>query len=273
MEHLKVRLKIFLLIFCALLLLGTFGFMIIEKRSIIDSFYYVIVTIATVGYGDGHPVTDIDKIFSVVLIVMGVGTFLGVISNITEIMLARREVKIRMEKLNMVIGVFFSEAGLELLKTFSGYDPGFNQIRPDLLVKADWKDGDYQKARETSMHHPYGVEMDRVDLPGLKNFLIGKRDFFLRLLENPVLMEHQTFTDLLRAVFHLMEELAYRQSFSNLPPADTAHLGGDIKRAYHLMVGEWVAYMHHLKNHYPFLFSLSLRTNPFDPDVSVLITG
>ena len=34
----------------------------------------------------------------------------------------------------------------------------------------------------------------------------------MRLLENPVLLEHQAFTDLLRAVFHLAEELAYRKS-------------------------------------------------------------
>jgi voltage-gated potassium channel len=272
MHGLKSRLKVFLVIFCALMVLGTFGFMIIEGRSLIDSFYYVIVTMATVGYGDVHPVTIPGKIFTILLIVMGVGTFLGVIGNITELMLAKREFETRMEKLNMVIGVFFSEVGLGLLALFLRYDSGFERIRPELQVKAKWSEKDFNRAGIDSLNHHYEVDMTKVDLALLKGFLLDKRNFHLRLLENPVLLEHQSFTDLLRAVFHLTEELAYRNSLINLPKADTDHMATDIKRAYHLMVSEWIAYMKYLKNSYPFLFSLALRTNPFDPTASVVIS-
>jgi len=34
---------------------------------------------------------------------------------------------------------------------------------------------------------------------------------------------------------------------------------------------QWLAYMKHLKKEYPYLFSLAVRTNPFDPDVSVAV--
>ncbi|MHB8108909.1 MAG: hypothetical protein ACYDHW_02625 [Syntrophorhabdaceae bacterium] len=100
---------------------------------------------------------------------------------------------------------------------------------------------------------------------------MDKRDFMVRLLENPVLLEHEAFTDLLRAVFHLTEELAYRQDFDSMPPSDTNHLAGDIKRSYHLIVSEWLVYMRFLKNNYPFLFSLAIRTNPFDPQKSITV--
>ena len=96
MDSIKKRLKIFLIIFCAIIILGPLGFMAIEGRSLLDSFYFVIVTMATVGYGDVHPVTAVGKIFSVALIVMGVGTFIGVIGNFTEIMLTRREIESRL---------------------------------------------------------------------------------------------------------------------------------------------------------------------------------
>jgi hypothetical protein len=45
-------------------------------------------------------------------------------------------------------------------------------------------------------------------------------------------------------------------------------LAGDIKGAYVSFVTEWLEYMRHLKSDCPYLFSLALRTNPFDPKAS-----
>jgi hypothetical protein len=42
-------------------------------------------------------------------------------------------------------------------------------------------------------------------------------------------------------------------------------LPGDVQRGYVLLIKEWLAYMAHLQTRYPYLFSLALRTNPFDP--------
>lgn len=93
----------------------------------------------------------------------------------------------------------------------------------------------------------------------------------MRLLENPILLEHETFTDLLRAVFHLAKELASRKELDHLPDADYQHLANDIKRAYVLLVHQWLDYMRHLKDNYPFLFSLAMRTNPFDQKASPIV--
>ena len=126
----STRLKVFLVIFFTVMIFGTVGFMYIEKKSLIDSAYFVIVTMATVGYGDIHPTTDLGKALTVVIIVMGVSTFLGVIANVTEMMLAKREMESRMQKLNMVIGVFFSEVGIGLLNIFSGMIPNLMPYAP-----------------------------------------------------------------------------------------------------------------------------------------------
>ena len=91
------------------------------------------------------------------------------------------------------------------------------------------------------------------------------------MLENPTLLEHESFTELLRAVFHLLEELVSRDTLSDLPDTDIDHLSGDIGRVYGLLVGEWLDYMQHLKNNYPYLFSLSMRTNPFDTSTSPVV--
>jgi hypothetical protein len=113
------------------------------------------------------------------------------------------------------------------------------------------------------------MDCTRGDLAKLKVILLARRGFLLGLLENQNLLEHETFTDLLWAVFHLMEELDLRKDVGSLAHPDREHIAGDIKRAYVILIVEWLAYMKHLKKEYPYLFSLAVRTNPFDPGVSV----
>ncbi|HRY76409.1 MAG TPA: hypothetical protein P5217_09010, partial [Methanoregulaceae archaeon] len=80
-----------------------------------------------------------------------------------------------------------------------------------------------------------------------------------------------SFTDLLRAVFHLTEELKRRGDFSCLPASDTTHLSGDIRRVYGNLIVQWLDYMQYLKTSYPYLYSLEIRTNPFDTTASPFV--
>jgi hypothetical protein len=42
-----------------------------------------------------------------------------------------------------------------------------------------------------------------------------------------------------------------------------------MRRTYSRLISEWLNYMWHLRQHYPYLFSLAMRTNPFDLNASV----
>jgi len=271
MDHLRIRLRVYLIIFFAVIILGTTGFMIAENLSPGDAFYFCIVTVATVGYGDIHPATQTGKFLAMLLIIVGVGTFLGVIANATEIMLSKRERIVRMKKLTMIIGTFFSEVGTHLLTLFSDYDPDLWQIRQDLIITGEWTGNDFIQVNAKLQQYDYGIDVAKADLPHLANFLSAKRDFLLRLLENPSLLEHESFTELLHAVFHLAEELDARTDLHTLPDTDQAHLGQDIDRTYRLLVDHWLDYMHYMKDHYPYLFSLAMRTNPFDRQASPIV--
>jgi len=185
--------------------------------------------------------------------------------------LSAREKKSRMQKLNMVIGAFFSEVGTQLLIYLSDWDPKLANIRKDLMVTSDWSQEEFLDVSKLLKKYDYGVDIQRVDLEGLRKFLKEKINFLLRLLENPTLLEHESFTDLLWAVFHLAEELAARDSVTKLPDADQEHLAGDIKRIYVLLVHQWLNYMEHLKGNFPYLFSLAMRTNPFDQEASPIV--
>lgn len=186
-------------------------------------------------------------------------------------LLNMREKRARLEKLNMVIGAFFSEVGTRLITYFSDFDPKLDKIREELIVTTGWAEQDFSSVSKRLKNYDYEVEIQKVELEYLRGFLMEKRDFLLRLLENPNLLEHESFTELLRAVFHLTEELQSREDISQLPDADYDHLSGDIKRAYILLVHQWVDYMKHLKDNYPYLFSLAMRTNPFDQSASPVV--
>lgn len=182
--------------------------------------------------------------------------------------LSLREKRAIMEKLNMVIGAFFSEVGTTLLRTFSELDPKADQIRNGLILSAETSDEDFAVLSKRLAHYDYDLKADRATLEELQAFLVGKRGFLLRLLENPNLLEHESFTNLLWAVFHLADELAHREEIGRVPDTDREHILGDIKRAYGLLAAEWLSYMKHLQVNYPYLFSLAMRTNPFDPNAS-----
>jgi len=181
---------------------------------------------------------------------------------------ARKE---RLGKLNMVIGAFFSEEGTRLLSEFSRSDPDIEKIRGDLLVGPKWTDERFVKTTKQLKNYGHHIDIKSIDLEKLRSFIISKRNFLLRILENPVLLEHESFTELLRAVFHLTEELELRKDLKTLPDSDLAHLESDMERAYARLIDAWLDYMKYMKERYPYLFSLAMRTNPFDVNATPIV--
>ena len=186
-------------------------------------------------------------------------------------LLTEREKRALLKKLNMLIGAFYSEVGTGLIKHFSGFSSDLSELAPHLVVKASWTHKDFASATRQIRTADPMIDSRRNDLNELKRFLEGRRGFLLSLLANPNLLEHDTFTDLLWAVFHLLEELSARPSFEGLPQSDYDHLTGDINRAYTLLLSEWLSYTEHLKGDYPYLFSLAVRTNPMDSHASPIV--
>jgi hypothetical protein len=190
---------------------------------------------------------------------------------IIENLLNIREKKSKMAKLNMVIGTFFSDTGTRLAKSFFQLDPDAEGIRGQLVIKDDWTNERFASAVNLLRKHKYDLQIDKVDLLELRTYLLDKRKFLMRLLENPNLLEHDNFTDMLWAIFHLTEELIHREELKGLPQSDIKHLLGDMKRAYQAVIFEWIEYMKYLKTEYPYLFSLAMRTNPFNPSASIYV--
>ncbi|MFC1752686.1 hypothetical protein ACFL96_04745 [Thermoproteota archaeon] len=241
------------------------------KWQVILSAFLVILS-AILYYLHFHIFRDAHHIF---IYMLGDIAFVPIEVLLVTIIIHRllniREKRSTLEKLNMVIGAFFSEAGTRLLDCFSRADDNVEKIKEKLIVSSGWSDRQFLAANKRLKRYKYEIDIEKIDLRSLRDLLYDKRGFMLRLLENPALLEQQPFTDLLRATFHLAEELTSRNDLGGLPDSDMKHLAGDTNRVYGLLVGRWLDYMHYLKRNYPYLFSLAIRTNPFDKDASVVV--
>jgi len=186
-------------------------------------------------------------------------------------LLRSRERRALMQKLNMAIGVFFSEMGTGLIERFHTSTPDASARARLFDGMKEWSDGDFDRHALDCRTQMSSLNAATVDLPKLRDYFAARRPFLLRLLENPNLLEHEAFTELLWAVFHLLEEIACRPGFESLPDTDLEHLSGDMHRVYSLLLAQWIPYMKHLKNDYPYLFSLAIRQSPFDPNANPVV--
>ena len=109
--------------------------------------------------------------------------------------LSEREKRAMRQKLNMVIGAFFSEVGTALLEYFRVFDVNAKAISRRLLVNAEWSPEHFDKVEHVLANHEYQIDSRTGDLAGLRDFIVGKRQFLLRLLENPHLLEQEEFTE------------------------------------------------------------------------------
>jgi len=193
------------------------------------------------------------------------------VTMILDQLFKRRERLEMRKKMNMVIGAFFTELGTPLVRRFMEFDSTDGAFHGALKLRTDWKDADFTAARTAVQSHKFTMDARLGDLAGLKEFTDEKRMFLMGLLENPNLLEHESFTELLWALTHLSQELASRHDLKTLPQTDYVHLGNDIRRAYVLLLSEWLGYNSHLQEDYPYIYSLVVRTNPFDTDARVEI--
>lgn len=192
-----------------------------------------------------------------------------IVTLILHRLLGYREKQSVLRKLNMVIGTFFIEVGTELIKKLSAVNAARSDAVQVFAGLGRWTDKEFASARQVAGGLDFQIAVEPEDLKGLRVFLLEKRAFLLSLLENPNLLEHEAFTDLLWAVFHLADELMHRNDVGRLTEPDRRHLGGDMKRVFQHLVVQWLEYLGHLRKDYPYLHSLAIRTNPFDPKASV----
>ena len=182
---------------------------------------------------------------------------------ILDRILRNREKQERLQQIHIVISAFFSEIGTDALREVGVAISDRQQIAEKLDMKAGWGAKEFGEAAAAIKGHVFHASPDAHTLEVLRLQLPQKKNYLLQMFSNANLLEHSTFTDMLWALYHVIDELESREDFGVLPHADLGHFGGDLTRAYGLLAFEWVNHMKYLKDRYPYLWSIAVRKNPF----------
>ncbi|MEQ4487948.1 MAG: potassium channel family protein [Dehalococcoides mccartyi] len=257
-------LKRFSLAFILLLIgvaIGTIGFIALEGFTPLESFYLTVSTITLVGYGDVVPVTTGGRVLAMGLVVTGFIFFASVIITSIRIVLERREQKNQAQQRHTLIALFLNEIGSKLLRFLCQCDPAFLSIRDPAQPEKVWTTEDFEKLADTLKRHSFNIDPRRSDWNTLDKLLDSR--ILLRFLEDPYVLEYPLFNSLLRAIFHLKDELSNHPDFVNLSDAVLDHIATDMKKVYQPIVNLWLEYMRYLEKTYPSLFLTVMESSPF----------
>ncbi len=171
---------------------------ILNKKLMVTVLFVISLALYSVDYVMLGSVKDLTIWF------LGNLAFLPIYVIIVTLMIERvlkeRERQSVMRKLNMVIGVFFSEVGNRLLKELSTYVVSCDDLKQHLLINGTWKEKDFATALDHLRTRDIKIDSSCCEKFVLKRYLVEKRGFLVTLLENQNLLEHEDFSDLLWAV-------------------------------------------------------------------------
>jgi len=74
-QDLYAQIRIAVIAIVVVVPIGILGFMLIEGWSLLDAVYVTVITLSTVGYGDSVPKSDAGRIFTIFLLLIGIGSF------------------------------------------------------------------------------------------------------------------------------------------------------------------------------------------------------
>ncbi|MEN8154603.1 MAG: potassium channel protein [Acidobacteriota bacterium] len=122
----KPGIKLLLLLLLSIVIFDISGYVLLEKVKVLDALYMTIISISTVGFGETFPLSPAGKIFTIFVIISGLGTFLYSVGLIAEYsvegklrkILGRRKMKTLSNLKNHIIIAGFGRMGEAVAKEF-----------------------------------------------------------------------------------------------------------------------------------------------------------
>lgn len=164
--------------------------------------------------------------------------------------LSERERRERMEKTRMLTSAFYTEIGGQLMGILLAETEKEADLR-GILIRNSREELSLEEAQRKLREARILLRVDEDAFYCVKRLILEHRTALLVISSNPLLLENESFTELLWGIFHLTDEFRLRGDFPDLPPAVQKHLNQDMEKVLRLLLLNWVGNVRYLKKQYP----------------------
>ena len=151
------------------------------------------------------------------------------------------------QKTRMLTSTFFSDIGFELMSMLALVS-NIDEAPLQTINDSDLSEQDKISAIKNS---GFTVNADMGIYTIISDVIIASKTDILILSSNPMLYDHEYFSDLLWELLHLMDEFRLRGDYVKLTPNDLTELNSDFAQVLELLLINWVVNAKYLKETYP----------------------
>ena len=175
-----------------------------------------------------------------------------------EEVLTLREKKSRQRKLNIFLGIFFRQMGVEFATITFGLLANRDDLDKLIMAQPSWKKRDFRSAMNRLEQFKPDIKADPKVLDQLMEFLHDRERDILQMTRNPNLWEYELLYRTLVGLFHLIEESHYRGAMQEMSRPALEHLAKDAGNTLVMLLSLWLKYLEFLKKQHPVLFEFQL---------------
>ncbi len=169
-----------------------------------------------------------------------------------------RDKRERVEKTRMLTSSFFTEIGARLTMSILKIAEPKETISSIIAMRCS-TEMDLKDRQNLIREMPIKIHLNEEIYEESRNMILGSRTALLVLASNPLLLEHEEFTDLLWALFHLIDEYRLREEFDQFSPEDLHHIEQDYTEVMKLLLVNYLANAKYLQEVYPNLYMTAAR--------------
>jgi hypothetical protein len=178
-----------------------------------------------------------------------------VLGILIEEILVWREKREAKRKLNMFLGIFFRQMGVDFYVAMAALVKNREELDRMIVVNKEWDHKRFKKAQLAIHGFNFDMDSDADKLENVFSILHERETEIMDMTRNPNLWEFEELYRALVALFHLIEESRFRGKERRLIPGVRQHLAKDVGKALRILLGLWLHYLEFLKTNHPVLFS------------------
>lgn len=178
-----------------------------------------------------------------------------VLGILIEEILVWREKREKKRKLNLFLGIFFRQMGVDFYVAMADMVANRDELDRLIVVDREWDHRRFRRTQLALQNFSLQMDADAEKLAAVFAILHEREKEIMDMTRNPNLWDFEELYRALVALFHLIEESRFRGRERQLISSVREHLAKDVGKALKMLLGLWLHYLEFLKGAHPVLFS------------------